>query len=56
LLGYLKWTLADGNILYRHHDVQQCVTYEIIGLEEVTIIELQREVIVLILARVLERE
>ncbi len=56
LLGNFKWTLADGNILYRYHDVQQCITYEIVGLEEVTIVELQREVIVLILTRMLEWE
>jgi hypothetical protein len=56
LLGKLKWTLADGNVLNWYHDVQESVSYKIVGLEEVTVVELQRKVIVLIFLRVLEWE
>lgn len=56
LLCYLQRSLADWDVFDRKPKVQDSVTYDVVRTEEITIEELQREIVILIFASILEWE
>ena len=56
LFCYLQRSLTNWDVFYRKSKVQDSVTNDVVRTDEITIEELQREIVILIFARVLEWE